>query len=804
MKRQLRVVLFAALTSATLVLLPASAAGRVTMPNPDFTKGEPIPEAATHDWNLGATGARGWMFSDQLGTTDARQIRITTVAAGSPADGILQTGDVILGVGGKPLSYDPRTEFGKALTDAESEAGAGKLALTRWRGGKTGEVVLKLPVLGSYSATAPFDCPKSKRILELGCEALAKRMADASYAKAKGINPITRPLNALALLSSGNPKYLPLLREEARWAAGFSANGWQPWWYGYTIMFLSEYIIATGDQSVMPGLERLALEAANGQSMVGSWGHGFAEPDGRVGGYGMMNSPGVPLTISLVMARAAGVSDPKVAEAIERSAKLLRFYVGKGSIPYGDHAPWIQTHGDNGKNEMTAVLFNLIDEPDKAEFFARMSVASHGPERDCGHTGNFFNMTWAMPAVSLSGPQATGAWMQEFGAWYYDLARSWDGSFPHQGPPEIRPDKYGGWDSSGAYLLAYAVPLKKILLTGKHPGKVPQLDAAAAKQLILDGRGWSTKTRHAVYEGVPVDQLIERLGSWSPVVRERAAMALARKNDAPLDVLIKMLGSPDLYARLGACQALAQLKEKAAPAVPVLKQTLAADDLWLRIKAADALAAIGPAAISALPQLLERLAAGPDKNDPRGMEQRFLSFAVFDTMLKKSLDGVDRDALRKAVVAGLHNDDGRARSSVSRVYGQLTYEEIKPLLPAIHQAVVERSPSGIMFSDGVRLNGLKILAKHRIREGLPLCVTILDLERWGKKARIQGCIDAIAIYGDAAKPLLPQLRQFEKDLLAHRESKGFQPQIEKLRKLIKDLEVSTGSPELRSLSQASE
>lgn len=106
-------------------------------------------------------------------------------------------------------------------------------------------------------------------------------------------------------------------------------------------MFLAEYNIATGDASVMPGLRRLALEAARGQSAVGSWGHGFARPDGRLGGYGMMNSPGVPLTISLVMARAAGVDDPQVALAIQRRARLLRCYIGKGCIPYGDHAPWM-------------------------------------------------------------------------------------------------------------------------------------------------------------------------------------------------------------------------------------------------------------------------------------------------------------------------------------------------------------------------------------------------------------------------------------------------------------------------------
>lgn len=55
------------------------------------------------------------------------------------------------------------------------------------------------------------------------------------------------------------------------------------------MLFLSEYALATGDKSVLPGLNRLALEAAKGQSRVGSWGHGFAIPDGRLGGYGMMS-----------------------------------------------------------------------------------------------------------------------------------------------------------------------------------------------------------------------------------------------------------------------------------------------------------------------------------------------------------------------------------------------------------------------------------------------------------------------------------------------------------------------------------
>ena len=377
---------------------------------PDFTKGAKLPRDARHDWNLGPTGLRGWIFCDRLVTTDARQILITKVDKGSPAADTFRVGDVILGVGGKPFSFDPRTEFGKAITTAESKAGGGKLALTRWRAGKSDEVVLNLRVFGSYGATAPFDCDKSTLLLDQGCKALATRMSQPDYSK---MDAIPRSLNAIALLASGNLEYLSLLKREAHWAAHYSDKSMQTWYYGYCMLFLSEYALATGDQSVLPGLKRLALEAAMGQSAVGSWGHGFAIPDGRLGGYGMMNSPGVVLTISLVLAREAGVKDAVVDKAIERSAKLLRFYIGKGAIPYGDHSPWMEGHEDNGKCGMAAVLFNSLGEAMGAEFFSKMSVAAHGPERDCGHCGNYFNMLWGMPSVALSGPDATGAWMKE-------------------------------------------------------------------------------------------------------------------------------------------------------------------------------------------------------------------------------------------------------------------------------------------------------------------------------------------------------------------------------------------------------
>ena len=767
---------------------------------PDFTQGAKIPDDAKHDWNLGATGLRGWIYCDKMVTSDARQIAITKVAKGSPTYGILEVGDVILGVGGKPFSYDPRTEMGKALTAAESEAGNGELTLSRWRAGSSDEVVVKIPVLGTYSGTAPYDCPKSKRILEQGCRELAKRMEDPSYTRR--LDPIPRSLNALALLASGQESYLPLIKKETQWAASFKDEGMATWYYGYVMLLLAEYKIATGDDSVMPGLKRLALEAANGQSAVGSWGHRFARPDGRLYGYGMMNSPGLPLTISMVMAREAGVEDPALDRAIELSVRLMRFYINKGAIPYGDHHPWIETHEDNGKCGMASVLFNLIGESKGAEFFSRMSVAAHGPERDTGHTGNFFNILWSLPGISQSGPNATGAWMKEFGGWYFDLARRFDGSFLHQGPPENDRDSYAGWDCTGSYLLAYAMPLKKLYLTGKKSDAVPKLDVASAESLIDDGRGWNNKDRNGFYDALSNEQLLARLGSWSPVVRERAAMSLGRRKSVPVEPMIQMLDSPSLEARYGACQGLIQLRRRGMPAVAALQKTLAHDDLWLRIKAAEALAAIGKPAMQTVPQLLELLAQVDIENDPRGMQQRYLSFALFerDGMLGRSLEGVDREALNNAVRAGLKNQDGRARGSIGSVYRQLSLAEIQPLLPAIHEAIIQPAPSGEMFADGIRVEGLRLLAEHHIEEGISALVLYTrDQNPWESQNRTPELMKILLSYGAHAKGVIPELSKiadyFEKEEEDFPRDLGLM-KAKSVRETINAIQAATDTPEL--------
>lgn len=90
--------------AVVFALVCAGSAFAARAPVPDLTQGG--QKDRNHDWTLGPTGARGWIWGRDLETTDARQILITKVEKGSPADGVLEPGDVILGVNGKPFDSD--------------------------------------------------------------------------------------------------------------------------------------------------------------------------------------------------------------------------------------------------------------------------------------------------------------------------------------------------------------------------------------------------------------------------------------------------------------------------------------------------------------------------------------------------------------------------------------------------------------------------------------------------------------------------------------------------------------------------
>jgi len=460
---------------------------------PNLVAGDLLPEKAGSDWNLGPTGARGWFYAWRGSSKESQEIRITKVAPDSPAAGVLKKDDVLIGVGNQRFQSDARIAFARAITAAEARDG--KLPVLVSRDGKEATLTLSLDALGSYGPTAPWDCQKSATIYQQGCENLATKMRKQIASGNRRRHPIQHMLNALALLGSPDrDSYMDVIKHEVDWACGWQLHsGYTGWDAGWTNLLLAEYVLITGDEKVRAEMERISKLIANGASGVGSWGHRFAyEHNGILRGYGAMNQIGLSLTTSLAVAREAGVSDAKVNEIIAKSALFLRFYVGKGGIPYGDHNPWTQTHDDNGKASAGAVLFDLLGDREASEFYSRLALASHGTERETGHTGNFFNMLWALPGVARSGPEATGAWIRESG-WLLDLARRHDYSFDFLGIPGER-EPYHGWDCSGAYLLALSVDRRALRLTGggSKTGLSP-LTKAQANFVIDSGRGYGRR-----------------------------------------------------------------------------------------------------------------------------------------------------------------------------------------------------------------------------------------------------------------------------------------------------------------------
>ena len=75
------------------------------------------------------------------------------------------------------------------------------------------------------------------------------------------------------------------------------------------------------------------------------------------------------------------------------------------------------------------------------------------------------------------------------------------------------------------------------------------------------------------------------------------------------------------------------------------------------------------------------------------------------------------------------------------------------------KAIERIAPSNEMFADGVRLAGLDLLSRLHIREGMALCVSTIEPDRWGERNRSKDCLTYLQRYGTHAKALLPKLHE---------------------------------------------
>ncbi len=424
----------------------------------------PIP-ARSFDYNLGPTGARGWFHGINSHTRDSREIFVKSIEPQSPADGVLLPGDMIVGVFGERFDVDARRTFGEAIVKVE--AADGKLPLLIVRDGKKHAATIAIEPMGAYAPTAPYDCPKTARILERMTAWLAQDMPP------DGFHYLGGAFSRLGLLASGKVKYMDHVRRNAMTQGKIrypidALNRHFPWVGSYENLFLTEYYLATGDRSVLPAIEAYVRTLEKGVGRPGTWGHRLAT-DGVMPGYGAMNNAGLTAFMSIILAYECGVEVDM--EIVRLCAEFFATPAGLGGSPYGDNPPWLLSI-HNGKNATTAINYHLLGNTRIRDWFAKGIAASNPEQLEQGHTGNYWAQMWAPLGGALAGPEAFAGYMHRT-AWYRDMTRRWDGSFIHQPLPHRREGNLAGgtiargpaW-VTGGFTLGYALPAKYLRMTG--------------------------------------------------------------------------------------------------------------------------------------------------------------------------------------------------------------------------------------------------------------------------------------------------------------------------------------------------
>jgi hypothetical protein len=559
--------------------------------------------------------------------------------------------------------------------------------------------------------------------------------------------------------------------------------------------------------------------------MYGTFGHGISRltPEGKLHGsippYGPVNEAGLIGNLAIVMGRKCGVKDPEVDAAIARAAGFFGYFADKGSIPYGEHEPW-PYHENNGKVSMSAVMFSLMGNRVKdAQFFAKMAIAGYR-SRECGHTGQGFSYLWSALGANVGGPAAAAAFVKE-ASWHLDLVRRSDGSFTYDGGEQYGPGKtednsyfgkssYYGLSPTATYVLTYAMPLKKLCITGKESNPSTWLGKKEIASAIASGRFDTDRTKMSPKE------LVAAFSDWSPIVRGWAADELAERPEAKAMVpqLIALAGGRDAHVIQGACETLGHLKSVESLPTPV--RLLSHEDRWVRFKAAQAIRKMGGAAKPAIPDILKALVQTAEPlfpvnwADPVQLTHGQLAAALFEGPMADAVKDADPKLLYPAIQVVSRNADGMARAKLKGFFDRkLTLEDVTALAPDILAAVKTPSPADTMFSNEIRMGGFKALTKYNFKEGIEAGVEFAKTQGGhGSENRTGEIMKEIVKYGTAARSAIPGLKEliasFNEQCARGEYPKGElnNRRVGAVEDAIKTIETSTTQPEIRSIPAA--
>ncbi len=402
---------------------------------------------------FGPTGLKGWLLTDNL--------VVREVEPGSPADGVMEPADVITAANGHGLGDNPLKIFGEQIIASDA---TGVLKLTIMRSGKRMVKTLKIIKLPKQAQSWPFDCPKSKQVLANAAKYLAEQQRpNGGFDTAA---TIAYGMAGLVWLASDDPQYLHNCRNIIAWFEATDTvhdpDGTFAWGLGYGGIFLGEYYLKTGDQSVLPMLKAYGDRIVEVQDPRGGWTHGHPGGYGYVQG-GLMNPAGAGCWLALELMHECGMDYP---DALKRARKYFMRYVDRGTLPYGDQYCEFNGSG-NSKDALACLALHVKGEKSAAELFGHI-VTDFPEDRVKGHTGGMLGFGWGMVAGNLNPHRPDYRRLLDHWNWLFHVGRRWDGGFSFPGSVTGGTYLYhGSVANTGCVGMTFGVPNRCLRILGK-------------------------------------------------------------------------------------------------------------------------------------------------------------------------------------------------------------------------------------------------------------------------------------------------------------------------------------------------
>ena len=265
---------------------------------------------------------------------------------------------------------------------------------------------------------------------------------------------------------------------------------------------------------------------------------------------------------------------------------------------------------------------------------------------------------------------------------------------------------YSGLSPAATYVLTYALPLRKLVITGRDADPAGWLDETEAAAAVAAGR-FDLDRREMTPE-----QLVEAFGNWSPIVRSWAAEELETAGKQKPSC--RRCGARRWHRPAPHPGSVRDSRPvDTGEALPVLVKHLAHPDRWVRYKAAEAVKKMGGTARPAIEDILKAFVATAEPSwpirwdDPVQVAHGELANAVFRGPLRDELNKVDPTLRNQAIRAVSTNPDGMARATLEHCFqNQLSEDVVRPR--SCHPCRRRKpQPGGHDVNNVIRMAGLR-------------------------------------------------------------------------------------------------